>query len=1502
MIFTNRIITVTKDESKIDEPIIVYRGDYELEVKFTILNSRFKFKNNTNLIETENAAFGQLAILTPYDGNIFSSVSECNDGTVSFLLTKEMLDQIEEVGLYSFQIRLFDHNKESRISIPPIECGIEVREPIASEDHDNTINNAVVGYSIAKDVKEDIGSTFDDNGNYNKNNWKTGSRITKGKLDKIEDAIDTINRKEKLDTSVLDKRITSNYNILSGELNNKLERDDKISINMIDKNQGKIDQTYLSDELLRQIAGDAAVNAVPADGSLTTDKYADNSVTGDKTDFLDISLNLINPDKLTDGFLNTNSGAIMANASGYTQYVTTDYIPVTSGVSYYTSIYRKLLCYDSKKNPIKSTFEVNVGEAAVKVFDNDGYVRLTYVKNYINETAIFAKSSVPVVFRPYGYVFNDKMSKLTSDAISSIDGTTLISKSVSSDKLKMISNGPNLYNKNVVVSGVLEHEIGQVIQNPEGTLVRYVTSDYIPILPFTIYEVSSHRKLCVYDKEHTFIRGYDVTVGITKQYTMEENDSYIRVSVTVDENDKTMLAVNKLPESYMEYGNYLYKNEEITGIDGSLIVDGTIKKDAVDFVKIGNYFNPYDENIIEDVVAEGTSNLPSSTPGSYGASGFIDIPVSGNYVFLNVRNIFVFEGNNNALVKANRDCKMGVEYVETLNKGQRIRITFWEANRYNNTFIQFGDSINYNYSSYGYVLDESVSPIVHSKDIISLDGSKIEDKSIKNDACSFIENGKNLFDMNDVIEGVFLNPNGSYQKSDAYVTSNYIKIEANTDYYVNDCRKLCIYDKNKIVKEEYFQDIYNTSVVVNVPFDGYIRISIRKDHLGNNIQVEKGNVGTSYEPYGFKIPSLISDELISFKERMPHVINLSNVDRIAAIGDSYTESHYTIKGKAYLCKLSLFSDYNWENHAQSGDTYRGNLNRIRNNQAIYGSVWTDYKPTYALMISYTNDLKYMDVEQYKNDLRATIETVKGLGAIPILSTEYHNNFGSGIENAIFGVANEYGLDVINILPKSTVLRGPKDYAPFWGGSHPGTRTNHLLSDPLDNYFKRMPRPFQSIKIFRVRETTVVNSLDDLIVNTNLERAEKFKEIMIGHSALNKPEEYDDCSSSSNSRVNSEYTTIMKKNSGVSFDKYALIDIVLPATARDINNIQLNLVTSATTKVYIKNVLAEPYASPTFYQRFDYEGDYDIRVGAKYTSSRFGSQVFTVSEVTESGGIKSILTTPTMRASGEDGTLTKVSGNGAATINYYYTALGFASDYPIGKQNVGHWQEVAKSNGVFEVPQSDLYNCMDYDKLSVLLKCDSSFDITDIQVIMDGMITKSRPTLERHHIDLGTLPSNAKQLLSGELTGTSSQLAVWNKSDGVTPYTPADGVLPINCEGCIDVTTDKYISQSFKYTAFASDSKRALVRVWARYFPPIFDKDTMSYPNDSAITEDSFDYAKLRLTTITNYKEFEMSDIVGLGWKELEFEIFLPNQHNAMTIKIDSLDKDIQIAKVSVFEL
>ena len=224
MIFTDRKITIRNGKSSINEPVVLYRGDFEVSIKFTIMESKFRFKSGVNLVDSEKASHGQLAILAPYGGNVFSEVVKCEDGTVTFTLTKEMIDQLEEVGLYSFQIRLFDYYRESRVSIPPVEFGIEVREPVASEDHDNEVNNAIVGYSIAKVVdglNEDVPDTFDANGNYNKTDWKTGDRISQGKLNKIEDALDKINQNEINDVVALNKRITNNFNVLDANKANK---------------------------------------------------------------------------------------------------------------------------------------------------------------------------------------------------------------------------------------------------------------------------------------------------------------------------------------------------------------------------------------------------------------------------------------------------------------------------------------------------------------------------------------------------------------------------------------------------------------------------------------------------------------------------------------------------------------------------------------------------------------------------------------------------------------------------------------------------------------------------------------------------------------------------------------------------------------------------------------------------------------------------------------------------------------------------------------------------------------------------------------------------------------------------------------------------------------------------------------------------------------------------------------------------------------------------------
>lgn len=212
MIFTESTIKISNNVSKMDSTIVLYRGDKNVEIRFTILQSPFKYSNTvaTNVIESTNASYGQLVIKTPNDKPpIFSEVSATKEGTVLFTITKEMIDEIEELGVYTFQIRLLDENKQSRVTIPPVENGIEIKEPIAIED-DNTTN--VVGlakanYAVATLSDTDT-PTFDDNGKYNKTNWNDGDIITNASLNKIEDGIYTTNENVTATKKYVDDKVT----------------------------------------------------------------------------------------------------------------------------------------------------------------------------------------------------------------------------------------------------------------------------------------------------------------------------------------------------------------------------------------------------------------------------------------------------------------------------------------------------------------------------------------------------------------------------------------------------------------------------------------------------------------------------------------------------------------------------------------------------------------------------------------------------------------------------------------------------------------------------------------------------------------------------------------------------------------------------------------------------------------------------------------------------------------------------------------------------------------------------------------------------------------------------------------------------------------------------------------------------------------------------------------------------------------------------------------------
>ena len=261
MILTERTINIIDHESIMDSPVVLYRGDKNVELKLNIKASRFKFRDDdsSNFIESAQASYGQLIIQTPNQNEpIFSEITATKKGCIIFLITAEMIDEIDEVGKYTFQVRLLDSNKRSRATIPPVVNGIEIREPITSEDS-NVLNSAVVG--LASAANEEVLNTFDADGNYAKTNWKFGDKITAAKLNKSEDGI-------------YQSYALSLAN--ASQLNQKLNKGDKISVDQIRKDGTKLDQTWMSEEFLQQMAGNAPINSVPADKSITVNKFDDS--------------------------------------------------------------------------------------------------------------------------------------------------------------------------------------------------------------------------------------------------------------------------------------------------------------------------------------------------------------------------------------------------------------------------------------------------------------------------------------------------------------------------------------------------------------------------------------------------------------------------------------------------------------------------------------------------------------------------------------------------------------------------------------------------------------------------------------------------------------------------------------------------------------------------------------------------------------------------------------------------------------------------------------------------------------------------------------------------------------------------------------------------------------------------------------------------------------------------------------------------------------------------
>ncbi len=355
-------------------------------------------------------------------------------------------------------------------------------------------------------ARKTIGAFWDRNNLYNMNS----------NFDELFSIVETV-RDVSLDLVNDGKLTEEQFQRLQIELNGLLKKGE-VSIFDINKSLGKIDQTFLTEELIQQIAGNANVNAIPADNSITTEKFANKAVTPGKTNFAIVSKNLFNIDTaIKDKAINKTTGLI----ESLTGWFASDFIPVEQGQQYKRSKYAEILTYDNNKQYI--SFYGN-SDTVLTIPSTTSYVRLNIQSANINEFQ-FEKGSETTSFQEYGVTINDLKLAENSIKANSISNDKIKDKTLEKSKVSFIHESNNLFNIQTITRDKSLADNGNITDN-----INYVISDYIDVVPGETYNTNNKQYgYVLYDSFKNYIGGRGQA---TTSVTIPSNAKYIRLNIT----------------------------------------------------------------------------------------------------------------------------------------------------------------------------------------------------------------------------------------------------------------------------------------------------------------------------------------------------------------------------------------------------------------------------------------------------------------------------------------------------------------------------------------------------------------------------------------------------------------------------------------------------------------------------------------------------------------------------------------------------------------------------------------------------------------------------------------------------------------------------------------------------------------------------------------------------------------------------------------------------------
>ena len=259
------------------------------------------------------------------------------------------------------------------------------------------LNDGTLSDLITEEVLVEIDSRIDET---NTNLFNQVTNINR----RIGTEVNTINAK--IDSRIDETNTKFSQNItdvnfhIAQLYNEKMNNGDMISIKQLNKNTGKIDQSYLSDELIQMISGDAPVSMVPADGSITPIKNAYPTLIGEYP-----SENLLNPATVTKGYyVSFEDGQLYELAT----HCVSDYIPVVGGHHYVSTQNEQTAFYDGNKHFIGGL--IGIGNGGQIIPSNSKYMRMSINIGDLLSTMI-SRDKLPIKYYPFDAKLSPQLIK-----------------------------------------------------------------------------------------------------------------------------------------------------------------------------------------------------------------------------------------------------------------------------------------------------------------------------------------------------------------------------------------------------------------------------------------------------------------------------------------------------------------------------------------------------------------------------------------------------------------------------------------------------------------------------------------------------------------------------------------------------------------------------------------------------------------------------------------------------------------------------------------------------------------------------------------------------------------------------------------------------------------------------------------------------------------------------------------------------------------------------------